>query len=215
MSDSEECVNESAILESRKRMENEYPKNVDKLYKDICLTVRRQVGDKQSEYFYISQLKFTNGSAFENYPDDHTSFMNRLAEDLNKMAEKESSRNAETIEKMKKLGKNVPDSVRNFVPFENITVVLRFYTITHLVVFITGKNAVKMYEYLSNIYANKMEGYGNTNGYFIFLSNKFFNVMNEDDEVHRYGYRYYLDNGVIRRDDEEEMIFGDDFLGNA
>jgi hypothetical protein len=147
-------------------------------------------------------------------------FFRNLYKDLQVLNEKEVQKNANTVQTLTQKNKPIPNSVLNFVPLENITLVLRVFNYTHnqLVVFIRGPKMEEMYHYISDKYAAAkigLCGYGDGEHRFIMFSNSNVNVnvMTESDNVHRYAYQYFLDTNIIKREEEEELIFGDDLLG--
>ena len=215
MSDSEhedDCY-ESRILKTRNRDRNEYSKNVGKLYNDVLLTTRRQCADGQTECFYISELKFLDGCDPEG---ELFSFFQKLYKDLQCLNADVVRKNAETVEKKSKKNEPIPVSITNFVPLENVTLVLRVYSVTQLVVFIRGPKMQEMYRYISDKYDSAKivcSGYGDGENEFVMFNNKNVNVMTESDNVHRYAYQYFLDTNVITRNEDDEWVFGDDELG--
>lgn len=204
---------ETRILETRNKDRVEYPKNVSKLFSDILLTTRRQSTDGQKEFFYINELKFMDGSDPEG---ELFSFFQKLYTSLKVLNDSEIQKNAKAVQTLTQKNKPVPNSVLNFVPLENVTLVLRVYTITQLIVFIRGPKMQEMYKYISDKYdAAKIvcHGYGDGENEFVMFNNTNVNVMTESDVIHRYAYQYFLDTKIIKREEEEELIFGDDLLG--
>jgi hypothetical protein len=204
------------ILENRNKDRVDYLKNVGKLYADVLLTTRRQCTEGQKEYFYISELKFMDGADPERA--EELIFFRNLYKDLQVLNEKEIQKNANTVQTLTQKNKPIPNSVLNFVPLENITLVLRVFTYTHnqLVVFIRGPEMKEMYQYISDKYADAKivcHGYGDGENEFIMFTNTNVNVMTESDNVHRYAYQYFLDRNIIKREKEDEFIFGDDDIG--
>jgi hypothetical protein len=203
------------ILETRNKDRVDYPKNIGKLYADVLLTTRRQCADGQKEFFYISELKFMDGSDPEG---ELFSFFQKLYKDLQVLNEKEVQKNANTVQTLTQKNKPIPNSVLNFVPLENILLVLRVFNYTHnqLVVFIRGPKMLEMYQYISDKYTAAnigFSGYGDGENHFIMFTNTNVNVMTESDNVHRYAYQYFLDTNIIKREEEDELIFGDDDIG--
>jgi hypothetical protein len=216
MSDHEDNDYATRILETRNKDRVDYPKNIGKLYADVLLTTRRQCADGQKEYFYISELKFMDGADPERA--EELIFFRNLYKDLQVLNEKEVQKNANTVQTLTQKNKPIPNSVLNFVPLENITFVLRVFNYTHnqLVVFIRGPKMEEMYHYITDKYAAAKIGlcvYGDGANIFIMFINTNINVMTESDNVHRYAYQYFLDRNIIKREEEEELIFGDDLLG--
>jgi hypothetical protein len=204
------------ILETRNKDRVDYLKNVGKLYADVLLTTRRQCADGQKEFFYISELKFMDGADPERA--EELIFFRNLYKDLQVLNEKEVQKNANTVQTLTQKNKPIPNSVLNFVPLENITLVLRVFTYTHnqLIVFIRGPKMEEMYHYITDKYiAAKIgcHGYGDGANMFIMFTNKNVNVMTESDNVHRYAYQYFLDRNIIKREKEDDFIFGDDDIG--
>ena len=206
---------DARILETRNKDRVEYPKNVSKLFSDILLTTRRQSVDGQKEFFYINELKFTDGTDPEG---ELFSFFQKLYTNLQVLNDAEIQKNIKTVQTLTQKNKPIPNSVLNFVPLENVTLVLRVfnYAHSHLVVFIHGPKMQEMYQYISDKYAAAnigFSGYGDGENMFIMFTNTNVNVMTESDNVHRYAYQYFLDTNIIKREEEEELIFGDDLLG--
>lgn len=190
-----------------------FKSNCDALYAEIARTISSQEKDGYSEKFYIGPVDFTDGRPYKNDKgldfSWYDAFPKIIVDEMKKrnLQAKEKYANGKAqAEKKGEVFKGKP-----VFEFDEITYFFHTYyeDESHLHndnAIITVTNNHSLYESMPlpkivTKNSNIVSKYEHMN-----------KPMIERDTYHRLAYKYFIDKGVVKLDDEEDMIFGDELL---
>jgi hypothetical protein len=199
---SDDIVEVDYIAERDKKFKDDFKKNCDALYADIARTISSQEKDGYSENFYVGPVDFNDGDSKNWFSDRFMVIYDEMVKRNNQAKEKYEKGKAFA----EKSGK--PFNGNPVFDFSKITYVFHAYDNSEVCVVTNNKNIASiMTDYNSDFRISiDMEG---TYEQFFFTEDK---PMIARDNYHRLAYRYFIDKGVVKLDEEEELIFGDDLI---
>lgn len=190
------------VAERNKKMKENYKKNCDDLFDNIYKMVKNQ--SDQDVKFFIGPVDFTNG-----INEDNDNIKNIVSE-MQIRSDARVAKNKKAAEFAAKSGKTI--NLGEFIEFNNLIVMFHYYNNDKLTIYIQNQN--DLFNYIIKKYSdiNNKDGFSTYDNKIISINSKLVKPMTERDNVHKYGFQYFISENIIKRSDSEEMIFGDDLI---
>jgi hypothetical protein len=192
------------IVKENEIMRKNYAVNCSKLFNDVYAFIKN--GQEGNVKFCVSQIKFSTGneniSLFDN--------LLHIAQELRNQSNARIAKNLAAIEKAEKAGRPRPP-INDFVPFDYLQITFHNYGINDVSIYV--QNNEEMVAWLQKHYPHAVVADANDCYTILLLQNNSTNAMSLSDDVHKTAFAYYIDKGLIVRDNnEDELIFDEDLF---
>lgn len=217
----EEQEAEKRRVALKAEMAKTYKVNCDKLFEEVNKFVKNNKPEKDQvkNCFYIGPVDFDDGVT-----DNKVEVLKKIVKEVVQRGSDREAKNKKALENAQKSGKQI--QLGELTVFNNVNAVLHTFDNDGLYIFVqSNKDFVLFVEEVTRFMKTNLKCELESKDYELSSEGNYgiFHIptnlcptkspMNDRDQVHKLAYSYFLDCGIIKRDEpEEDLIFGDELL---
>lgn len=199
-------------------MAKNYKKNCDGFFDEVNKFIKnnKPLHKPSENCFYIGPLDFNDGS-----DDSNELNLGKVMLETVKRGEERAAKNAKALENAAKSGKTIP--LGELTVFNKVNVVVHSFDIDGVYVFLqSNPDSPTFVQDMIRFIGEKLKyqlwtdftGTDSCKVFFLPTDNcPTKSPMNDRDVIHKTAFSYFIETGVIKRnDEEEELVMGDDFF---